>query len=459
MTIYIPDKIFREYDIRGVVGEDLNDDRVRCLGSAIAATLIREGIGKVIVGRDNRLSSDAYFEALADGLMRSGVDVVDIGVVPTPVFYFASKSWGIEGGVMITASHNPAGFNGFKVLRGEGTIYGAAIRELRDIAAGDLKTDGSGKLDRKDAISEYIDYISENVKVERAVRFAVDGGNGTAGIVAPDIFDRLGCSPVELYMKPDGNYPNHHPDPTIVENLEDLKAAVLDSGLELGIGFDGDSDRIGVIDDTGEIIWGDRLLAIFARDVLAANPGATVIFEVKCSQGLEEDILDHGGRPIMWKTGHSLIKKKMRDESALLAGEMSGHLFFADRYFGFDDAIYAACRLLEIVSGLSKTLSDLLGDLPHYESTPEIRVECDDESKFDIVQKVCDHFKKTNEVVDVDGARIKFAEGWGLIRASNTQPALVLRFEASRKDTLREIRQEIAGVLGRYIDASSLLDE
>lgn len=457
-AIEIPGKIFREYDIRGVVDEDLTRERVYRLGLAVAHTFTREDIRQAIVGRDNRLSSDDYFESLADGLMRGGVNVIDIGTVPTPVFYFAAKSWKVSGGVMITASHNPAEFNGFKVLRGEGTIYGKDIQELYTLVRKDLDASGSGTVERRDANDEYINYITENVKLDRPVSFAVDGGNGTAGIVAPELFRRLGCEPVELYMEPDGTYPNHHPDPTVEENLKDLRAAVRRSDLELGIGLDGDSDRIGVIDNRGNVLWGDKLLALFARDVIAVHPGAAVIFEVKCSQALEEDIIRHGGNPIMWKTGHSLIKKKMRDEGALLAGEMSGHLFFADRYFGFDDAIYAACRLLELVSKSGEPLNEMLRDLPHYESTPEIRLECEDERKFDIVGKVRDRFRKTNRVIDIDGARVVFDHGWGLVRASNTQPVLVLRFEAVSKESLVEIKQKMADVLADYVDTSLLLE-
>lgn len=457
-AIEIPGKIFREYDIRGVVDEDLTREGVYRLGLAVAHTFVRENIRHAVVGRDNRLSSDDYFESLSDGLMKGGVDVVDIGMVPTPVFYFAAKSWKISGGVMITASHNPAEFNGFKVLRGEGTIYGEDIRELKPLSDSDLDTPGGGTLESKDANTEYINYIARNVKLSRPVSFAVDGGNGTSGIVAPQLFRELGCEPVELFMEPDGTYPNHHPDPTVEKNLEALRSAVCDNHLELGIGFDGDSDRIGVIDNNGDVLWGDKLLAFFARDVIAAHPGAAVIFEVKCSQALEEDIKKHGGIPIMWKTGHSLIKKKMRDEGALLAGEMSGHLFFADRYFGYDDAIYAACRLLELVSQSDTPLNVMLEDLPRYESTPEIRLECEDERKFEVVDRIRDHFKKTNKVIDLDGARIVFDDGWGLVRASNTQPVLVLRFEAASKQSLNGIKRKMADVLGEYVDTSVLLE-
>jgi phosphomannomutase/phosphoglucomutase len=434
----------------------LTNDGVYRLGLAIAATMVRDGINSAVVGRDNRLSSDSFFESLTDGLTKGGVDVTDIGMVPTPVLYFAAKRWKFAGGVMITASHNPGEFNGFKVIRGEGTIYGEAIRELWDIAGGDLDESGAGKVERRDANSEYIDYLVEHIRLERPVRFAADGGNGTSGIVAPELFERIGCQPFNLYMEPDGTYPNHHPDPTKKDNLTDLLKEVRDRNLELGVGFDGDSDRIGVIDDRGDILWGDRLLALFARDVLKNHRGAPVIFEVKCSQSLAEDIERHGGRPIMWKTGHSLIKKKMREENSPLAGEMSGHLFFADRYFGFDDALYAACRLLEIVSRGNEPLSKLLADLPLYESTPEIRIDCPDDEKFHVVEQVRDHFKKTHTVIDIDGARIQFDNGWGLIRASNTQPVLVLRFEAKTEESLTAIREAVSSVLGRYMDISSL---
>ena len=435
---------------------DLTPEGVSGLGLAIASTFVREGITTAVVGRDVRLSGDLYFAALTDGLMDGGIDIVDVGVVPTPIFYFAAKKWDIKGGVMITASHNPAEFNGFKVLRGEGTIYGTDITELYGLQGGVSPAGKRGAMTSRDATSEYIDYVADNIHIERPVRFAADGGNATAGLAAPELFSRLGCDPVLLYMEPDGNFPNHHPDPTVAKNLVDLRKAVLDGGLELGIGFDGDSDRIGVIDEKGEIIWGDTLLALYARDVLADNPGAAVIFEVKCSRALPEEIEKHGGRPIMWKTGHSLIKKKMRDENAPLAGEMSGHQFFADRYFGFDDAIYAACRILELVSKSDLSLSEMLADYPKYESTPEIRVECEDERKFDVVRQVAEHFRKTNKVNDIDGARVDFEKGWGLLRASNTQPVLVLRFEADDRESLEEIRRAFADVLSDHIDVSGL---
>jgi len=459
MSKYLPDKIFREYDIRGVVDEDLNPEGVERLGLAIAHTFKREGIEKAVVGRDNRHSSPSYFKSVTDGLRKGGVDVFDIGMVPTPVFYFAVKKWNVPGGVMITASHNPPEFNGFKVYRGESTIYGDDIKELYHLLSEEIPSVGGGSLEERDVVGEYIEYVSENIEISREVAFAADGGNGTSGIVVGELFRKLGLKPRELYMEPDGDFPNHHPDPTVVENLTALVNSVKSESLELGVGFDGDSDRIGVIDDRGKIVWGDRLLALFARDVLSRNPGAKIIFEVKCSRALIDDITKHGGVPIMWKTGHSLIKKKMKEEGALLAGEMSGHIFFADRYFGYDDAIYAACRLLEIVSRSDRKLSELLADLPEFENTPEIRLECPDEEKFRVVENVKNHFKASHDVIDVDGARINFDDGWGLVRASNTQPVLVLRFEASSKETLEEIKKEVAAVLGQYVDTSPLFKE
>lgn len=452
----LPANIFREYDIRGLVDEELSDDGVRRLGLAIAASFAEERIEEAVVGRDVRPSSGRFFEALSDGLRSGGVNVVDIGEVPTPVFYFAAKFWNMRGGVMITASHNPPRFNGFKVLRGEGTIYGSDIQELRHLVCGRLPEPGGGTLEYRDARPLYVDYLTQNISVEREISFAADGGNGTAGLVATEIFSRLGQNPSMLFMEPDGNFPNHHPDPTVPENLRFLRKEVLDGNLEFGVAFDGDSDRIGVVDDRGEILWGDRLLALFAREVLRSNPGATVIFEVKCSQSLEEDILRHGGKPVMWKTGHSLIKKKMRETGAVLAGEMSGHMFFADRYYGYDDAIYAACRLLEIVSRGKALLSSLLADLPRYETTPEIRVDCPDEIKFAVVEEVRKKFSATHRVIDVDGARVFFEGGWGLVRASNTQPVLVLRFEASTAERLQAIRNEMADALSPYIEVAAV---
>lgn len=433
-------QIFREYDIRGVVEKDLLPEVVKKLGLGFATYLSRLGKKKIVVGRDGRLSSPALRDALVSGLLAGGLEITDIGVCPTPIFYFSLFHYNQEGGVMITGSHNPPEFNGFKICVGKETIFGEEIQKLRRIIEKEEFRQGQGTLTNQEIIPFYQDYLRQNIKLQRKIKIAVDSGNGTAGAVAPQIFHSLGCEVEELYSEIDGLFPNHHPDPTIPENMKDLIAKVKETGAEVGFGYDGDADRIGVVDHLGNIIWGDQLLILFARDILKKNPGATIISEVKCSQNLYEDIARHGGRGIMWKAGHSLLKSKMKAEKALLGGEMSGHIFFADRYFGYDDAIYASCRLLEILSQTEKKIPELFSDLPQTFSTPEIRVDCPDEIKFNLVEKVKDYFRQKYPIVDVDGVRILFPDGWGLVRASNTQPALVLRFEARSPERLEEIR-------------------
>ncbi len=433
-------QIFREYDIRGLVEKDLTPDVVKNLGRGYATYLARLGKRKIVVGRDGRLSSPWLHDHLVQGLLAGGMQITDIGVCPTPVFYFSLFHFDQEGGIMITGSHNPPEFNGFKVCVGKETIYGQEIQNLRLlIERGDF-TKGSGTIEQREIIPLYQQYLLQNIKLQRKVKIAVDSGNGTAGVVAPPIFRSLGCEVEELYSEIDGHFPHHHPDPTIPDNMKDLIAKVKETGAEVGFGYDGDADRIGVVDHLGNIIWGDQLLILFARQILKDHPGATIISEVKCSQNLYDDIARHGGRGIMWKAGHSLLKSKMKEEKALLGGEMSGHIFFADRYFGYDDAIYASCRLLEILSQTEKRIPELFSDLPQTFSTPEIRVDCPDEIKFNLVEKVRDTFRKEYPIVDVDGVRILFPDGWGLVRASNTQPVLVLRFEARSPERLKEIR-------------------
>ncbi len=344
---------------------------------------------------------------------------------------------------MITGSHNPPEYNGFKTCVGVDSVYGEQIQGIyRIIESGNFER-GKGNVSAADVMAPYRKYILEQIRLPRPVRVAVDCGNGTACLIAPDLITALGCEITKLYCEMDGTFPNHHPDPTVVENLADLQSAVKSSKLELGIAFDGDADRIGVIADDGRIVWGDVLLALYAREILKTNPGATFIAEVKCSMNLFRDIEKHGGHAIMWKTGHSLIKAKMKEENAVLAGEMSGHMFFADRYFGYDDAIYAACRILELLSHSSVSLSDMLSDIPPTFVTPEIRVQCDDEKKFEVVEKVKAHFQRNHQVIDVDGARILFPNGWGLVRASNTQDVLVMRFEADTQENLDLIRSQV----------------
>jgi len=433
-------QIFREYDIRGVVEKDLSPEVVKRLGQGYATYLSRFRKKKIVVGRDGRLSSPSLRDSLIQGLLAGGMEIIDIGVCPTPVFYFSLFHFDQEGGIMITGSHNPPEFNGFKVCVSKETIYGEEIQNLRRIIEEGNFVQGSGTITYKEIIPTYQDYLWQNIRLQRKIKIVIDSGNGTAGAVAPKIFRTLGCEVEELYSEIDGRFPNHHPDPTIPENMKDLITKVKETGAEVGFGYDGDADRIGVVDHLGNIIWGDQLLILFARDILKKNPGATIISEVKCSQNLYEDIARHGGRGIMWKAGHSLLKSKMKAEKALLGGEMSGHIFFADRYFGYDDAIYASGRLLEILSQTEKRIPELFSDLPKTYSTPEIRVDCPDEIKFNLVEKVRDSFRQEYPIVDVDGVRIIFPDGWGLVRASNTQPVLVLRFEARSSERLKEIR-------------------
>jgi phosphomannomutase/phosphoglucomutase len=441
--------VFREYDIRGVADRDLTSDFVQTLGLALGTFLSRRGKRRIGLGRDCRLSSDRLHAALLEGLLLSGVHVVDVGVVPTPLLYFSVFHQELEGGVQITGSHNPPEDNGFKMMCGKDTLSGHEIRELRTmVERGDVDARGGGDRSTYDPLPAYTAFLRGNIKLARTdIRFAIDAGNGAGGPTALAAMHALGLTPEALYCEMDGRFPNHHPDPSQPENVEELIARVREQGLEVGLAYDGDADRLGVIDDKGQILWGDRLMILLSREMLRRHPGAAILGEVKCSQTLYDDIAQHGGRPVVWKTGHSLIKKKMREESALLAGEMSGHLFFADRYFGFDDAVYASLRLLEILASLDRPLSSLLADVPTTFSTPELRVDCSDETKFGVVERVLAHFRSTHDVLDVDGARIQFQGGWGLVRASNTQPVLVLRFEAQTEPRLREIQAEVEAVV------------
>jgi len=440
-------EVFREYDVRGLVDRDLNPDFAQTLGRAIGTYARGQGVRSMALGRDCRLSSESYLEAVGRGMQSAGVDVTDIGLCATPMLYFSIRHFGLGGGVMVTGSHNPPDFNGFKICVGPDTIYGDQIQALRRIVEDGNFAGGQGKAVKREIASAYLDHLYGLVSVKKGLKIVLDGGNGVGGHFALPLLERYGCRVTPLYCDPDGRFPNHFPDPTIPENLRELTRLVLSEGADAGIAYDGDADRIGVITDRGDVLWGDELLLLFSRSILKKNPGAAIIGEVKCSQKLYDDIARNGGRPIMWKAGHSLIKGKMKEEKALLAGEMSGHLFFADRYFGFDDAIYASIRLLEILSESGKKLSELLADVPRTCTTPEIRVDCPDRIKFDVVQAARDHFRKTCEVIDIDGMRVPFGDGWGLLRASNTQPVLVLRFEAGTEARLQAIRGEIEGVL------------
>ncbi len=440
-------QIFREYDIRGVVGKDLDAGVFQTIGKAYGAYMTEKGAKTISVGRDCRVSSPELAEAFIQGVNSTGIDVLDIGMVSTPMLYFSLYNLDVQGGVMITASHNPGEYNGIKLSDGKDSLFGQEIKKIGQIAeAGEFPT-GSGTSSEADVRGAYIDYLLENLDIKPGLRIAADYGNGMVGVAGPEVLNRFGCQVTELYPVPDGTFPNHHPDPTVEENLVDMINAVKSEGLELGVGFDGDGDRVGVVDENGNIIWGDMLVLIFARDIIQDNPGATIIGDVKCSNRLFTGIEEAGGNGIMWKTGHSLIKSKMKDERAALAGEMSGHIFFADRYFGYDDALYAALRVLEIVSKTGKTVSELLADVPPALSTPEIRVDCPEEIKFNLVEEVKKELSKGNKTVDIDGVRVEFPDGWGLIRASNTQPALVLRFEAQSQERLNEIRSLVEGQL------------
>ena len=441
--------VFREYDIRGVVDRDLDPDFAHLLGRAIGTYAVRHGVQKMTLGRDCRLSSESYQEAIGRGLMTTGVNVTDIGLCATPMLYFSIRHYGMDGGVMVTGSHNPPDFNGFKVCIGPDTIYGEEIQELRRIIEEGSFTTGNGTYAKNDISAAYEEHIFDTVRVKPGLRIVLDGGNGVGGFFALPLLKRYGCQVTDIYCDPDGRFPHHFPDPTVPENLRDLIRLVRETKADAGIAYDGDADRIGVITDRGDVLWGDELLLLFSRFVLKKNPGAAVIGEVKCSQKLYDDIVRCGGRAIMWKAGHSLIKGKMKEENALLAGEMSGHIFFADRYFGYDDAIYASARLLEILSESGKRLSALLADVPRTFTTPEIRVSCDDRAKFRIVDSVREHFLRTHgsAVITIDGVRIPFGDGWALLRASNTQPVLVLRFEAADEERLTAIRSSIDAVL------------
>ncbi len=448
----INSKIFREYDIRGIVDKDLTLELVAYLGRGLGTYFRQRDKGEVALGRDCRLSSPVFADAITRALLSTGCSVVDLGMIPTPLLYFAVFHRKHEAAVMITGSHNPPEYNGFKMMVGEETLYGETIQEIYALLKDKKITrDRPGKRSVYNIIPEYEEFMLSGIRLEKKLKVVLDAGNGTAGFVAAPIFRRLGCDVVEVYCEPDGTFPNHHPDPTLPEAMEELIARVKEEKADFGVGYDGDGDRLGVVDDQGKILWGDQLMIIFARDILPHNPGAAVISEVKASKLLYEEIGRLGGRPIMWKTGHSLIKKKIKEEKALLAGEMSGHIFFADRYYGFDDAIYSSARLAEIISRSEKKLSSRLADLPRTFYTPEIRIYASDEVKFKIVEEVKKELASKYPVIDIDGVRVSYPQGWALVRASNTQAVLVLRFEAETPEDLKAIRFEVEKTVERVI--------
>ncbi len=432
--------IFREYDIRGIAEIELTDDVVFDIGRGFGTYIGNFGIREALVARDVRLSSERIRNSLIEGLRASGCDVIDLGLVPTPVCYFAFHHYDKNSGIMITGSHNPKEYNGFKVLKDKTSIYGAEIQTFRQIIEEGKFKSGHGKLTTLDPIPAYIEMIKSKVKIEGGMKVVFDPANGTTGVLLERLFSELGIDGVYINLEPDGNFPVHLPDPTIPEYLKDLISLVLEMHADVGIGYDGDGDRIGAIDEQGNIVWGDKLLGVFSKEIIEQHPKAKVIFDVKCSQGLVEYIQSLKGIPIMYKTGHSLIKAKMKEEGALIAGEMSGHMFFGENYYGYDDALFASARLLRIIANAGKPLSQLVREIPFYYSTPEIRVDCPDEIKFGLVKKLAQEFKSRYKTIDIDGVRVVFSDGWGLLRASNTQPVLVLRFEAKTEPRLKEIQ-------------------
>jgi phosphomannomutase/phosphoglucomutase len=438
--------IFRQYDIRGIVDADLTVDAARAIGGAYAAFMFERGVsGEVAIGRDNRPSGDKLRDALVEGLVDAGVNVVDIGVVPTPMLYWSLHHLPVIGGIQITGSHNPPEYNGFKLCFGTESLHGRDLQHLLDLIRSNAAPKGQGTTRCEDLMDRYVaDIVQRTGPLSRPMKVVYDCGNGVGALAAPQLMRALGADAVGLFVESDGSFPNHHPDPTVPENLEDLIAAVKREGAELGIAFDGDADRIGLVDDQGRIVWGDHILIMYARDVLErTGKGQPIIFDVKCSQALTDEITRAGGTPVMWKTGHSLIKDKMKEQHAPLAGEMSGHMFFGEGFYGHDDALYGAARLLRIVADSGRTVRQLLADVPAFVSTPEIRVECGDDRKFAIVERAVAHFRSTHDVIDVDGVRVLFGDGWGLIRASNTQPILVTRYEARSAERLDVIRDEM----------------
>jgi phosphomannomutase/phosphoglucomutase len=453
------DNIFREYDIRGIAGKDITRDTAFLIGTAFGFFLkqVNPKAGRVSVGRDVRLSSEELTLGIIEGITEAGINVYEIGVCPTPLQYFSIFHLNLDGGIMVTGSHNPPEYNGFKISIDKQTIYGRDIQRLKEIIlkGTKVKAEVEGKVEKYDVIDAYKNYMLNEFSYISDSRFkkikvVVDAGNGTAGTVVPEILSSIGCDVMPLYCEPDGNFPNHHPDPTVVEYIHDLIHETKKSGADIGVGYDGDADRIGVVDREGRIIWGDQLMIVLSREVLKGNKGAKIIGDVKCSQVMFDDIERHGGIPVMWKTGHSLIKQKMKEEDALIAGEFSGHIFMKDRYFGYDDAIYTTLRLIEIMKTTGKDIKELLSDVPKMFYTPEIRIDCPDSKKKDVVKQVVSKFMKYREngnatyhigdITTIDGIRVVFDKGWGLIRASNTQPVVVMRVEAEDEKSLNDYK-------------------
>ena len=444
--------IFREYDIRGIADKDLTSDVVRAVGQAYGTMLRHVNKKEIVVGHDCRLSSPRIEKALVEGITSTGISVKRVGMVTTPALYFAIVKLKTDGGVMVTGSHNPPEHNGLKICVGTSSMHGSEIQGLFKLIERGTFAQGKGTVSNVKILDKYIAEITSIIKLDRKLSVIVDCGNGMTGLVAPEVFKKLGCKVKEMYTKPDGRFPNHPADPSVLKNVEELIEQVKKEKPNVGFAFDGDGDRVGVVDEKGDIIFSDRLMILLSRSVLQEKPGATIIADVKCTNLLFDDIRKQGGHPLMWKTGHSLIKAKMKELGAELGGEMSGHIFFKHRWFGFDSGIYTAARVLEILSKSKKPLSLLLADIPETFSTPEIRVECSDETKFNVVKEATEFFKRQNlDVNDIDGARITFKDGWGLVRASNTQPVIVMRFEADSEKALERIRQGVEGKINEIL--------
>jgi len=449
----INSEVFRQYDVRGIVGEQINAETYFLIGKGFGTMLQKQGLSKIVIGGDARHTTREFMDEFIKGALETGCDVTDIGMTATPILYFAIWKLKQDGGAMVTASHNPSQYNGCKLNLGLGSVYAEALQDLLRLIQSEDFSFGSGKLIKNDTITEeYYDFISKDIHFERPVKVIVDGGNGMGGPYLPEILRRKGCEVIEMYCEPDGDFPNHHPDPTVEKNMVDLSRAVVEAEYELGIGLDGDADRIGVVDEKGKMLFGDQILNIMARDYLAINPGKTIIADVKCSKNLYDDIKARGGKAIMYKTGHANIKMRMKELGVEFAGEMSGHVFLGDRYLGFDDAIYVSCRFIEIVAKTKMPVSQYLADQPKMYNTPELHTKCEDSRKFEVVAKVCEELKQEGyDVNDIDGARITLDDGWGLIRASNTTPVLVTRYEATTKERMQEIRKLIEDKIEKHL--------
>jgi len=452
-----PHSIFKAYDIRGVVNDTLTNDITFKIGQAVGSEVVASGNDSIVIGRDGRLSGPELAESLANGLRAAGVNVVDIGVAPSPVVYYSSYSKGIPSCIAITGSHNPPDYNGFKMVVDGTTLSAEKIQDVKQRILDDNFSQGDGDYTQEEIIDDYIARIVSDVKPARKMKVVIDCGNGVAGATAPQVFKQIGCEVVELFSEVDGTFPNHHPDPSQIENLQDLIAAVKEHGAELGLAFDGDGDRLGVVTPKGEVIWPDRQMILFARDILSRNPGTEIIYDVKCTRNLPAAIEAAGGKATMWRTGHSFIKAKLKETGAAIAGEMSGHIFFKERWFGFDDGVYAGARLLELLAKEEQTPQAIFDALPDSINTPELRMEFAEGEHY----KFMDKLKEVAEFGDasvskIDGLRVDYKDGFGLIRPSNTTPILVLRFEADTKAALERIKQDFAKAISQ-IDHDSAI--